>query len=155
MGDMLSFSPLDPNGVGVPFISPRWVPIENQENMTFELRNEEESMKLNNLYVESLLHNGKRYWQRSLAFIMLFAVFLSLFTFSSPITQGAQTAVSTPTYSAATAKHTVTWDRYSLKLDGKRLMVWSGEFHYWRLPSPALWRDVLEKIKADGRSRGK
>jgi beta-galactosidase len=44
----------------------------------------------------------------------------------------------------------VTYDRYSLKIDGKRLYVWSGEFHYWRLPSPGLWRDVLQKIKAAG-----
>ena len=46
--------------------------------------------------------------------------------------------------------HTVTFDRYSLVIDGQRLYLWSGEFHYWRLPSPDLWRDVLEKMKAAG-----
>ncbi len=46
--------------------------------------------------------------------------------------------------------HTITYDRYSLKLDGKRVYIWSGEFHYWRLPSRRLWRDVLEKMKAGG-----
>src|SRR5438045_7296958 len=46
--------------------------------------------------------------------------------------------------------HTVTYDHYSLKIDGKRTYIWSGEFHYWRLPSPSLWRDVLEKLKAAG-----
>ncbi|MET9790052.1 beta-galactosidase [Streptomyces canus] len=54
---------------------------------------------------------------------------------------------------AAAAKptpHTVSYDKYSVKVDGKRLFVWSGEFHYWRLPSPDLWRDVLQKIKASG-----
>ncbi|KAG9118469.1 hypothetical protein FRC07_007010 [Ceratobasidium sp. 392] len=35
-------------------------------------------------------------------------------------------------------------------LDGKRIMVFSGEFHPWRLPSVPLWRDVLEKMKAGG-----
>ena len=30
------------------------------------------------------------------------------------------------------------------------MYLWSGEFHYFRLPSPELWRDVLEKIKAAG-----
>ena len=35
-------------------------------------------------------------------------------------------------------------------VDGQRLSLWSGEFHYWRLPSPDLWRDVLEKMKAGG-----
>ncbi|WP_445521232.1 beta-galactosidase [Streptomyces sp. NEAU-174] len=46
--------------------------------------------------------------------------------------------------------HTVSYDKYSVKVDGRRLFVWSGEFHYWRLPSPDLWRDVLQKIKASG-----
>lgn len=46
--------------------------------------------------------------------------------------------------------HTVTYDGYSLMIDGKRIYVWSGEFHYSRLPSPGLWRDVLQKMKAAG-----
>ncbi|TXS01603.1 beta-galactosidase [Streptomyces sp. col6] len=46
--------------------------------------------------------------------------------------------------------HTVTWDEKSLRIDGERLVVWSGEFHYWRLPSPGQWRDVLQKLKASG-----
>lgn len=46
--------------------------------------------------------------------------------------------------------HRVTWDRDSLMIDGRRIFVWAGEFDYWRLPSPGLWRDVLEKIKAAG-----
>jgi beta-galactosidase GanA len=48
------------------------------------------------------------------------------------------------------AGHTVTYDRYSLKIDGRQLYVWSGEFHYWRLPSPGAWLDVLQKLKAAG-----
>ena len=46
--------------------------------------------------------------------------------------------------------HSITWDGYSLKIDGKRLVVWSGEMHPFRLPSPSLWRDILEKMKANG-----
>ncbi|WP_154674315.1 beta-galactosidase [Nakamurella lactea] len=46
--------------------------------------------------------------------------------------------------------HTVTFDKYSLQLDGKPTYIWSGEFHYFRLPSPDLWRDVLQKMKAEG-----
>src|SRR5260370_14577692 len=46
--------------------------------------------------------------------------------------------------------HTVTYDGYSLMIDGKRTYVWSGEFHYSRLPSPGLWRDALQKMKAAG-----
>ena len=46
--------------------------------------------------------------------------------------------------------HRVTYDKYSLMIDGHRLVIWSGEFHMFRLPSPMLWRDVLEKIRAEG-----
>jgi hypothetical protein len=51
---------------------------------------------------------------------------------------------------AGATTHTVTYDHYSLKIDGNRTYIWSAEFHYWRLPSPSLWRDVLEKPKAAG-----
>ncbi len=51
---------------------------------------------------------------------------------------------------AAAASHTVTWDRHSLSIDGERIWLWSAEFHYFRLPSPELWRDILEKLKATG-----
>ncbi|VXA98082.1 beta-galactosidase [Massilia sp. 9I] len=44
----------------------------------------------------------------------------------------------------------VEWDQYSLKVDGKRVVVWSGEIHPFRLPNPALWRDVIQKMKALG-----
>ena len=44
----------------------------------------------------------------------------------------------------------VTYDLFSLKIYGKRLYHWSGEFHYWRLPSPGLWRDALQKYRAAG-----
>jgi beta-galactosidase len=50
---------------------------------------------------------------------------------------------------AATPKD-VTFDHYSLMVGGKRIYLWSGEFHYWRLPSPDLWRDVLQKLRAAG-----
>ncbi|MFI5679381.1 beta-galactosidase [Streptomyces cellulosae] len=46
--------------------------------------------------------------------------------------------------------HTVGFDRYSLLVDGRRLVLWSGEMHPFRLPSPSLWRDVLEKMRAHG-----
>src|SRR5437899_925980 len=46
--------------------------------------------------------------------------------------------------------HTITFDHYSLLIDGRRIYVWAGEFHYWRLPSPDAWRDVLQKMKASG-----
>ena len=51
---------------------------------------------------------------------------------------------------SAAPKHRVTYDKYSLMIDGKRILVQSAEFHYFRLPSPDLWRDILEKEKAAG-----
>ncbi|HYU05377.1 MAG TPA: beta-galactosidase, partial [Jatrophihabitantaceae bacterium] len=62
------------------------------------------------------------------------------------------TVVRSAVASADTTPHTVTFDKYSLMIDGKRTFIWSGEFHYWRLPSPDLWRDVLQKMKAEGYS---
>lgn len=50
----------------------------------------------------------------------------------------------------ADSHHTVTFDQYSLIIDGKPTYIWSGSFHYWRLPSPELWKDVLQKMKAAG-----
>jgi hypothetical protein len=51
---------------------------------------------------------------------------------------------------AVRGSHAVTFDKYSLMLDGSRLFVWSGEFHPFRLPSPSLWLDILQKMKASG-----
>jgi len=51
---------------------------------------------------------------------------------------------------ASRPAHTVSYDHYSWQVDGKRVFLWSGEFHYFRLPSPELWRDILEKIRAGG-----
>lgn len=47
------------------------------------------------------------------------------------------TAVSSP----------ITWDSYSLKIDGERVFWRAGELAPWRLPSPALWKDVFEKSR--------
>jgi hypothetical protein len=42
------------------------------------------------------------------------------------------------------------WDHYSFKVNGKRLFVFSGEIHYWRVPVPSVWEDILQKVKAAG-----
>jgi beta-galactosidase GanA len=47
-------------------------------------------------------------------------------------------------------QHAISFDHYSLMIDGKRVFIYSGEFHPFRLPSPDLWRDVFEKMKAGG-----
>ncbi|MFG3548348.1 beta-galactosidase [Streptomyces sp. NPDC047725] len=47
-------------------------------------------------------------------------------------------------------RHRVALDRHSLLVDGRRLALWAGELQPFRLPSPSLWRDVLEKMRASG-----
>jgi beta-galactosidase len=44
----------------------------------------------------------------------------------------------------------VTWDRHSLIVRGERVLILSGEFHPFRLPSPGLWLDIFQKIRAIG-----
>jgi hypothetical protein len=44
----------------------------------------------------------------------------------------------------------VTWDSHSFFVRGERLMLYSGEFHPFRLPVPGLWLDIFQKIKALG-----
>ena len=51
---------------------------------------------------------------------------------------------------APPAAHRVSFDSYSFLIDGKRTYIWSGEFHPYRLPSPELWPDIFQKMKAAG-----
>lgn len=44
----------------------------------------------------------------------------------------------------------VTWDSHSLTVNGKRLFVFSGEFHYARMPVPEMWLDIFARFKANG-----
>ena len=47
-------------------------------------------------------------------------------------------------------QQSVAYDKYSLIVGGRRVLVWAGEFDYYRLPSPSLWIDRLEEMKAAG-----
>jgi hypothetical protein len=44
----------------------------------------------------------------------------------------------------------VSWDNGSVMINGERIIIMSGEFHYQRLPVPDLWLDVFQKFKANG-----
>src|ERR1700729_3858409 len=44
----------------------------------------------------------------------------------------------------------VSYDQYSMLVGGHRVFVTAGEFDPWRTPSPSLWLDDLQKMKADG-----
>ncbi|RYY08215.1 MAG: beta-galactosidase, partial [Alphaproteobacteria bacterium] len=60
----------------------------------------------------------------------------------------AQTVPARPVPAGKPAR--VAFDNRSFLIDGKPTMIWSGEFHPFRLPSPGLWRDILQKMKASG-----
>ncbi|MGC6400979.1 beta-galactosidase [Sphingomonas sp. FW199] len=63
----------------------------------------------------------------------------------------AQTAAPTADFNAPVQQFgRVSFDARSLMIDGKRTVIWSSEMHHFRLPSPDLWRDVLQKMKASG-----
>jgi beta-galactosidase len=44
----------------------------------------------------------------------------------------------------------LSWDNASIIVRGERIMFLSAEFHPFRLPSPGLWLDVFQKVKAMG-----
>jgi beta-galactosidase GanA len=44
----------------------------------------------------------------------------------------------------------VGFDHYSVTIGGRRVLLWAGEFDYYRLPSPSLWIDRLQEMKAAG-----
>ena len=50
------------------------------------------------------------------------------------------TVAQTSAPAAATTTHKITYDHYSLMIDCQQMYISSGEFQYWRLPSPSLWR---------------
>src|SRR5947208_16963808 len=63
---------------------------------------------------------------------------------------GLTSATTATAVQPSAPTHTVSYDHYSVLVDGRRVVVRAAEFHYFRLPSPDLWRDVLEKYKAAG-----
>jgi len=44
----------------------------------------------------------------------------------------------------------VSYDQYSVIIGRRRVLIWAGEFDYYRLPSPSLWIDRLQEMKAAG-----
>jgi beta-galactosidase GanA len=66
------------------------------------------------------------------------------------ITAAAPAGAAPPVPRPVHPPRTVAFDQYSMMIGGQRTFIWSGEMHAYRLPSPTLWRDVLEKMKATG-----
>ena len=58
-------------------------------------------------------------------------------TTTDAVASTAPAAVDATSPASTGTPHTVTFDRYSLKIDGKRTFIWSGEFHSSGCPAPA------------------
>nr|MDO8085994.1 beta-galactosidase [Candidatus Sigynarchaeum springense] len=44
----------------------------------------------------------------------------------------------------------IDYDRYSLRIQGTRVFLVGGEFHYWRIPDRERWEDILKAYKGGG-----
>ncbi|PKK80814.1 hypothetical protein RhiirC2_859600 [Rhizophagus irregularis] len=42
------------------------------------------------------------------------------------------------------------WDKYCLYIHGNPTLIFSGEFHYWRLPDRSRWENIIKKYRAGG-----
>ncbi|MDQ0766550.1 beta-galactosidase GanA [Streptomyces canus] len=92
---------------------------------------------------------GRRGWWRAvIATAATIALAVGMATPATAREADGPTSAAAP--AADAQMHTVTLDGYSFLVDGKRTYLWSGEFHYFRLPSPDLWRDIFQKMKAAG-----
>jgi len=58
--------------------------------------------------------------------------------------------IAQPTNVVKGAPQTIGYDQYSMIIGGKHVYITAGEFDPWRTPSPSLWLDDLQKMKADG-----
>ncbi|KAJ0419172.1 putative beta-galactosidase [Aspergillus carlsbadensis] len=61
-------------------------------------------------------------------------------------------ALATPAIRDNPRQDIVTWDKYSVLVNGERIMLLAGEFHPFRIPSPGLWLDIFQKVRALGYS---
>jgi beta-galactosidase GanA len=71
-------------------------------------------------------------------------------TVSAPSAAVTPQAISEPSHVLLGTPKSVGYDQYSLTIGGRRVVLWAGEFDYYRLPSPSLWIDRLEEMKAAG-----
>ncbi|KAI9045309.1 glycoside hydrolase family 35 protein [Aspergillus affinis] len=83
---------------------------------------------------------------------ILFAFVYYALLFAIPTDQARLDIFRAPDALAEQQSGLVTWDEYSIFVRGERILLLSGEFHPFRLPSPGLWLDVFQKIRALGYS---
>ncbi|KAF8508821.1 glycoside hydrolase family 35 protein [Hysterangium stoloniferum] len=63
---------------------------------------------------------------------------------------GSRTAFANPPRRSNGLTDVVQWDNYTLFVRGQRILLYSGEFHAFRIPVPDLWLDIFQKMKAAG-----
>ena len=61
----------------------------------------------------------------------LMATLLATPAVADPARLDARSAVA----AMAPRAHAITWDKYSLKVDGQRVFSWGGDFHPFRVPA--------------------
>jgi hypothetical protein len=83
-----------------------------------------------------------------LSILTLFAC-LGIQVWSTPV-NGRGLTERLRSYKRAPLQDIVTWDENSLLIHGKRVVIYGGEFHPFRLPVPSLWLDVFQKMRALG-----
>ncbi|EPD63722.1 beta-galactosidase [Streptomyces sp. HGB0020] len=105
-------------------------------------------MRGNRIDPDSARPGRRRWWRAVLATAATIALATGLTVPAAARDAGGQISADAP--AAGARAHTVTLDGYSFLVDGRRTYLWSGEFHYFRLPSPDLWRDIFQKMKAAG-----
>ncbi|KAK5078615.1 hypothetical protein LTR64_002971 [Lithohypha guttulata] len=86
-------------------------------------------------------------WLKNLLPLLLWSSPLLQPAISNPVILGQRASVTTESQGL---QDIVTWDEYSFLVRGERIVFFFGEFHPFRLPSPDLWLDVLQKVKALG-----
>ena len=45
---------------------------------------------------------------------------------------------------------TISWNKNTLLIKNKPVIILSGEFHYWRLPDRSRWETILQQYKDCG-----
>ena len=71
-------------------------------------------------------------------------------TASAPSPAVTPGAVPEPSHVLLGTPRQVSYDHYAVTIGGRRVVLWAGEFDAYRLPSPSLWIDRLQEMKAAG-----
>ncbi|RUS14440.1 glycoside hydrolase superfamily, partial [Endogone sp. FLAS-F59071] len=86
------------------------------------------------------------------ALFAIVPIFLAAFySFAHRRTHGIlATTTTSVAYDHATHASILSWDRYTLLLEGRPTPILSGEFHYWRLPDRSRWEPTLRQYRSAG-----